>query len=84
MDSRAWDTVMGNVKIHAEVILNQISGIIVGWLIVYFIFPYIGIETNAYNTTASSIIFFIASYIRMYLIRIIFENNNKYKQFKKL
>ena len=66
---------MGNIKIHAEVVLNQISGIIVGWLIVYFIFPYIGIETNVYNTTASTVIFFIASYTRMYIIRIIFEKN---------
>ena len=75
MDSRAWDKTMGNVKIHAEVIVNQVSGILIGWLIVYLVFPYIGIETNVYNTTASSIIFFVASYTRMYIIRIIFEKN---------
>ncbi len=59
---------------HLEVITNQISGIVVGWLIVYFIFPMIGIPVTVTQTTVSSLIFFIASYSRMYIIRRIFNS----------
>jgi len=59
---------------HLEVITNQISGIVVGWLIVYFIFPMIGIPVTVTQTTISSLIFFIASYSRMYIIRRIFNS----------
>jgi uncharacterized membrane protein YfcA len=60
-------------KSHLEVIVNQISGIIFGWLIVYFIFPLIGVPVTAAQTTISTVIFFISSYSRMYIIRRIFN-----------
>ena len=65
---------MQNKKIsHLEVMTNQISGVIIGWLVVYFIFPWFGVTITATQTTISSIIFFISSYSRMYLIRRFFN-----------
>jgi len=61
---------------HLEVITNQISGIVVGWLIVFFIFPFIGIPVTAGQASVSTVIFFVSSYSRMYLLRRIFNNLN--------
>ena len=58
---------------HYEIISNQIAGIIIGWCLVFFIFPFIGVETTVSHATASSIMFFIASYTRAYVIRRIFN-----------
>ena len=58
---------------HLEVMTNQISGIVIGWLIVYFIFPLMGAETTATHATASTAMFFVASYIRSYTIRRLFN-----------
>ncbi len=58
---------------HLEVILNQISGIIMGWLIIFFIFPFIGVPVTAGQATLSTFIFFLSSYSRMYIIRRIFN-----------
>ena len=58
---------------HYEIISNQIAGIIIGWCLVFFIFPFIGVETTVSQATASSIMFFIASYTRAYVIRRIFN-----------
>ncbi len=57
---------------HKEIITNQIVGIILGWLIVYFIFPLFG-DMQALKATCSSIIFFVISYLRSYIIRRIFN-----------
>ena len=62
---------------HLEVITNQISGIVVGWLIVFFIFPFIGIPVTAGQASISTVIFFVSSYSRMYLLRRIFNNLSK-------
>lgn len=64
---------------HLEVITNQVSGITIGWLIVYYIFPLIGIQTDAMDATMSTVIFFIASYSRMYIIRRVFNRIAKYQ-----
>jgi hypothetical protein len=58
---------------HAEAITNQVVGIAIGWAIVYWAFPFIGLETTATQATASSAIFFVASYARFYAIRSIFD-----------
>jgi predicted membrane protein len=58
---------------HYEVLTNQILGIVIGWLIVYFIFPLMGVETNYIHATASTVIFFISSYIRSYTVRRLFN-----------
>ena len=59
---------------HLEVTTNQILGIIGGWLIVYFIFPLFDHLSQSLVATISTIIFFIWSYIRSYIIRRYFNN----------
>ncbi len=61
---------------HYEIITNQIAGIIIGWILVYFAFPLIGIEASVQQATASSAMFFIASYARAYTIRRIFNKQH--------
>ena len=58
---------------HYEVITNQTVGIILGWSIVFFIFPFMGMESTVTTATASTVIFFISSYVRSYTIRRIFN-----------
>lgn len=58
---------------HYEITANQIAGIIIGWCLVYFVFPIIGVYANAEQATASSLIFLIGSYTRAYVIRRIFN-----------
>ncbi len=58
---------------HYEITANQVSGIIIGWLLVFYIFPFIGVETTATQASLSSMMFFIASYTRAYAIRRIFN-----------
>ncbi len=58
---------------HYEITANQIAGIIIGWLLVFYIFPFIGVETTATQASLSSMMFFIASYIRAYVIRRMFN-----------
>ena len=65
---------------HLEVTTNQILGIIGGWLIVYFIFPLFDYLSQSLVATISTIIFFIWSYTRSYIIRRVFNNSvNKRK-----
>ena len=59
---------------HYEILTNQISGQIIGWLLVYFMLPLMGIETTALQATGTTILFFISSYTRSYVIRRIFNN----------
>ena len=58
---------------HVEIIANQAAGVIIGWLIVFFVFPLIGVETTPEQAFGSSAIFFVASYTRAYVIRRIFN-----------
>ena len=57
---------------HYEVITNQVVGIIIGWLIVYAIFPFLSDLSQVWLATASSVIFFVSSYTRSYVIRRLF------------
>ena len=54
---------------HKEVLTNQIIGLIGGWLIVYYLFPLFDYLEQSIVATISTIIFFIWSYLRSYLIR---------------
>lgn len=58
-----------NKHSHYEIITNSVLGILIGWSIVFFIFPFMGVETSASQASMSSVIFFIASYIRAYVVR---------------
>lgn len=57
------------IQSHLEVTINQIVGLIGGWLIVYYLFPLFDYLSQSIVATISTIIFFIWSYMRSYLIR---------------
>jgi len=59
--------------LHYEVLTNQILGVIVGWLVVFFIYPVLLTLGPATMATLSTVIFFIISYLRMYLVRMYFN-----------
>ena len=58
---------------HIEIITNQVVGIVIGWSIVYFIFPLMSSLTQSQLATVSTIIFFISSYFRGYILRRFFN-----------
>jgi len=58
---------------HLEAIANQIAGFVIGWSLVYFAFPMMGVETTVAQASMSSAMFFVASYARSYSIRRIFN-----------
>lgn len=58
---------------HYEITANQVAGIIIGWCLVYFVFPIMGLEPTPTQATISSTLFFFGSYIRAYTIRRIFN-----------
>ncbi len=60
---------------HYEVLTNQIVGIVVGWLIVFALFPLFAHLGQAWVATISSVLFFISSYTRSYLIRRYFNHH---------
>lgn len=62
---------------HVEVTTNQITGIMIGWCIVYFLFPLFDHYTQAVVASISTVLFFISSYTRSYIIRRIFEGVKK-------
>jgi len=59
---------------HTEVITNQVLGIAYGWLVVFLIFPLLKALSPFWLATVSSIIFFIGSYTRAYLVRRYYDN----------
>lgn len=63
---------------HIEVITNQIVGIIIGWLIVYLLFPLFDHLAQHWVATISTALFFVSSYARSYLIRRFFNQLNKH------
>ena len=58
---------------HYEIITNQILGILIGFSLVYFAFPLMGVAVNIEQATMSSMMFFMASYARAYGIRRVFN-----------
>ena len=63
------DSIQSKKDSHIEITLNQVVGIIGGWLIVMFVFPFFDYLEQFYVATISSILFFIWSYSRSYIIR---------------
>jgi len=61
---------------HLEVIANQAVGLVIGWLLVRFAFPLMGVEVSNTQATISSAMFFAASYVRLYIIRSIADHLN--------
>lgn len=62
------------LQTHLEISLNQALGLIGGWLIVYYLFPMFDFLEQSLVATISTIIFFIWSYLRSYIIRRYFNN----------
>lgn len=62
--------------IHAEVIINQVSGIITGWLLTFYALPLFGFETSAGQAAGITLMFFLVNYTRMYIIRLMFAKNS--------
>lgn len=60
-------------RIHAEVITNQLFGLIGGWLIVFLTQPLFIDFSQSQVATSYSIIFFCWSYLRSFVIRWFFE-----------
>lgn len=58
---------------HYEIITNQIAGIVIGWCLVYFAFPLMGVVVSVEQASVSTVMFFCASYGRAYVIRRIFN-----------
>ena len=58
---------------HYEVLTNQVVGIVLGWLIVFLLFPLFDELEQVYVATISSCIFFISSYVRSYFLRRVFN-----------
>lgn len=58
---------------HYEATTNQVIGVMMGWSIVYFIFPLLKHLTAFELATVSSIMFFISSYSRTYSLRRLFN-----------
>jgi uncharacterized membrane protein YccC len=58
---------------HIEVTVNQVLGIVIGWSIVFFLFPLFNQLDQAVVATISTILFFISSYARSYLVRRLFN-----------
>lgn len=54
---------------HYEVLTNQIVGIVIGWLIVFLVFPLFDALPQFWVASVSSVLFFVSSYTRSYLIR---------------
>lgn len=61
---------------HYEVLTNQVTGIIGGWMIVYFIFPLMKDLDQSVIATISSGLFFMWSYSRSYVLRRYFNNRH--------
>lgn len=62
---------------HYEVLTNQVVGIIGGWLIVYLLFPFFEHLEQHFVATISSVLFFVWSYLRSYIIRRWFNARQK-------
>lgn len=52
-----------------EVVHNQWIGIVVGWMIIYFIFPFFQHLPQHWVASISTVLFFISSSTRAYILR---------------
>lgn len=60
-----------------EVVHNQWIGIVVGWMIVYFIFPLFQHLEQFWVASISTILFFVSSSFRAYVVRRYFNKKGK-------
>lgn len=58
---------------HLEILSNQAVGILIGWSIVYFLFPLFDHLDQATVATIATGLFFVASYARSYVLRRLFN-----------
>ncbi len=58
---------------HIEITTNQVLGIIIGYAIVYYLFPLFDHLEQAQLATVSTLLFFVSSYLRSYTVRRIFN-----------
>jgi uncharacterized membrane protein YccC len=58
---------------HLEITTNQGVGIVIGWLIVFLVFPLFDSLSQFWIATISTVLFFVSSYIRSYVIRRVFN-----------
>lgn len=63
---------------HKEILTNQVVGLFGGWCIVYYLFPLFDYLSQEIVATISTIIFFIWSYLRSYVLRRYFNAKNKF------
>ena len=61
---------------HKEVMSNQMIGIVLGWMIVYFLFPFFEHLNQFWVASISTVIFFVSSYTRSYILRRVFNEKN--------
>lgn len=60
---------------HIETLTNQIVGIIIGFSMVYFLFPLFDYLDQFWVATISTCLFFVSSYARSYSLRRFFNSN---------
>ena len=58
---------------HLEAFTNQAVGLTISWNITYWVLPLIGVPFTPMQATQSSAIFFLASYVRIYGLRRLFN-----------
>lgn len=56
-----------------EAIANIVAGLILSFLIQLWIYPFLGIAVSLHQNVFITIVFFIVSFIRSYIIRRIFN-----------
>ena len=61
-------------EMHTEVITNQVLGIIVGWGITFFVLPHLLYLSQLMLANTLTVLFFVASYTRAYLVRRYYDN----------
>jgi len=55
-----------------ESLSNTVLGLVIGFCVVYFAFPWIGVPTTATDALLSNAMFFVTSFVRSYGLRRLF------------
>lgn len=66
-------------KSIVESLTNTVTGLLTSFLIQIIIYPYLDIPVTFGQNVLITLVFFIASFMRCYLIRRIFNKSNKNK-----
>lgn len=54
--------------------MNSVLGIAIGWCIVFYVFPLLDHLSRVELASFSSLVFFVASYARAYVVRRVFNS----------